>query len=169
VTANPDGGEDAPGAYSPDGTRIEFARRPPDDAPGGALFVVKLDGTDLTQITPDDLAVDAEQGFGDWSPDGTRIVFAARPAPDRRFAIFSVAPDGTGLAQLPLPCGSLRVDPNGKGCTQPAYSPDGRQLAYTVLDRSTGRTHIWIADRDGTGAHALTSGDTFDGQPDWRP
>jgi Tol biopolymer transport system component len=163
-------GEDNPGAYSPDGTRIEFIRSFADEEPTTAgLFVVESDGSGLTQITPDDLAVAREQDAGDWSPDGSRIVFTAQPAPGHRFALFTVAPDGTGLEQLPLPCGSAQDDPNGHGCFGGSYSADGTRLAYTARDASTGQTHIWIANSDGTDAHRLTTGETFDGQADWRP
>src|SRR5262245_47346107 len=50
VTSNP-GGEDAPGDFSPDGTRLVFARKDQNEVPMG-IFVVTVDGTGLQRITP---------------------------------------------------------------------------------------------------------------------
>jgi Tol biopolymer transport system component len=51
ITANPLGGHDAPGSYSPNGKRLVFARS---DSNGNTvgLFVTNTDGTHLRQITP---------------------------------------------------------------------------------------------------------------------
>ena len=56
------------------------------------------------------------------SPDGARIAFVA-PAPDGFFQLFHRPLDGGAIVQL-------TADPSNK--TQPSWSPDGSQIAFTV-------------------------------------
>ena len=49
ITSSP-GGDDIPGDYSPDGKRIVFVRADQDGQVG--LFVTRLNGSGLRQITP---------------------------------------------------------------------------------------------------------------------
>ena len=75
ITSNP-GGQDTPGEYSPDGTRLVFVRFE-DDVPVG-YFVTNVDGTGVRQLTPDGMVLD-DSGFGgSWSPSGDDILFVAR-------------------------------------------------------------------------------------------
>ena len=50
------------------------------------------------------------------------------------------------------------------GAQDPAWSPDGRRLAFSFLDQ------IWIADKDGSGARPLTAnGSAVERHPAWSP
>ena len=72
--------------FSPDGSRISFdevrgGREVQRGQPGkvvseqAAVFTVRSDGSDLRQVTPWGIhGADA-----DWSPDGTKLVFAGQP------------------------------------------------------------------------------------------
>jgi Tol biopolymer transport system component len=69
LTANPYGGHDIPGDYSPDGTRIAFLREDPLRAQGQvAVFVANSDGASPRQVTPWALTGCCKVS---WSPDGT--------------------------------------------------------------------------------------------------
>ena len=57
------------------------------------------------------------------STDGRFVAFAA-PAPDGFYQIFKKAIDGN------TPAVQLTSDPSNK--TQPAFSPDGARIAFTV-------------------------------------
>lgn len=78
ITANPLGGHDIPGSYSPDGTRIVFTRA---DANGDnvGLFVVKTNVGQVRQITPDGMILNIG---ADWSPQGNEIIFSRHVTPD---------------------------------------------------------------------------------------
>jgi hypothetical protein len=47
------------------------------------------------------------------------------------------------------------------GGSEPTLSPDGRRLAF-IRDQ-----HLWIAQRNGAGARAVTSGTIAEAEPDW--
>src|SRR5262249_31842058 len=77
--------------YSPDGKHLLINY--PDPTGQQELFVVRLNGTGLQQITPSGTLVDWEDNLASWSPTGDRIVFAAQPDSDHRRAIYVVNAD----------------------------------------------------------------------------
>jgi dipeptidyl aminopeptidase/acylaminoacyl peptidase len=87
----------------------------------------------------------------DWSPDGATLVAAL----------------GNRLVKLPATGGAL-TDLGVKG-KDPAWSPDGKTIAYSDVG-------IWLVRPDGSGAHEITftheaAGDIAneDAQPAWSP
>ncbi len=82
--------------WSRDGTRLAFKRQV---APGtGLLYVVKADGSDPIQVTPQPLPDIESYTF---SPDGKQILISASPAAFTRILI--AATDGSGVRQVDLP------------------------------------------------------------------
>jgi hypothetical protein len=59
-----------------------------------------------------------------------------------------------------------RLLPAGTFATEPAVSPDGRQVAYVGLSVD-GARNIFVVNRDGTGIRQLTHHPTTDDQPAW--
>jgi Tol biopolymer transport system component len=98
------------------------------------------------------------------SPDGTQIVF------EHRSSIFTVHPDGTGLAKVPLATSSRSF------AGDISWSPDGKKIAF-ILSIPTGapaggsqgsfQEGIATANADGSDVQQLTNSPTFDHQPDW--
>jgi Tol biopolymer transport system component len=136
VTAIPSGSFDLGYGYSPDGSRILYRRF---DA--GNLFSVRPDGTDTIQLTPSGAHV-IDLGFfdrvgADWSPDGSRVAFAAFS--HRHLGLFVVNADGTGLRE---------ITPLGLGAVSAQWSPDGRMIAFTSC---CGSAQAWVIHPDGTG------------------
>jgi Tol biopolymer transport system component len=134
------------------------------------LFTIHPDGSGLKQITH--LVVKTNQITGaeapQWSPDGKLIIFDSGydPKPKQKIGLFTIRPDGHGLKRLPLVTGLY----NG----QPVWSPDAKQIAYTLEagDRSSDKQGIEVANADGSLAYALTRGGRiyiFDGDPAWSP
>lgn len=102
------------------------------------------------------VAIDVREGTWlslDLSPDGQEIVF-----------------DLLGdIYLLPIAGGEARAIASGVAWQmQPRFSPDGKQIAYT--SDQGGGDNVWVMDRDGSHAHALTS-ETYRllNSPCWAP
>jgi hypothetical protein len=159
LTSNPYGVHDIPGDYSPDGTQIAFVRgKPTRTRETGAVFVVKTDGTGLRQVTPWGRAGCCTASG---SPDGHWILFDARG--QRGHALFVVHPDGTGLRRIPL------RQPVWYDAFEPAWSPDGTKIAFSMYLPSLGHDDIYTVNADGTGLVQVTNTPEHEGQVDWGP
>jgi TolB protein len=55
----------------------------------------------------------------------------------------------------------------GEAYRDPAWSPDGRKIAF-VSDR-TGNSEVYVMNADGTGQRNLTRNPAFDADPTWSP
>jgi PKD repeat protein len=118
-------GDNTTPSWSPDGTRIAFARVV--EGQGSVDVYVMTADEDGTRPT------DVSNGRGyeahpAWSPDGTRIAFVSDQAMyDFWFDIWVMAPDGSQQTALRT---HTPVTPHPHEQHQPAWSPDGRRLAY---------------------------------------
>lgn len=81
-------------SWSPDGRRIAFGSQ------DGRLFLADVDAGAVTPLSPP-ASIGAYQATGpDWSPDGSRIVFSMFVDAIGSTDLYTIAPDGTGLAQV---------------------------------------------------------------------
>ena len=143
----------SPPRYSPDGTRLSFFTLKEGVSPSGsgALFVMRVNGTDRVRITPWGFA------FGDhaWSPDGAWIAFQ-RP----HGQLYLVHPDGSGLHRVPL-----RL-PAGTGALNPSWSPDARWIVFSL--QRPDKAEIYLVRPDGTGLRKVAGAPGAQEQtPDW--
>jgi Tol biopolymer transport system component len=159
-----------PADYSPDGARLVFQTFDENDV--WHLFVVRLDGSGLQQITPPDFGVNPGIGVS-WSPDGTKILFSGGFVDSgHRPALYVVRPDGSGMhkvAILGFRCGGLPEDPTAHGCLRPAWSPDGTKIIFDA--RSIKNREVYTANADGTDLTQVTHAGfgLDDMNADWGP
>lgn len=87
-----------------------------------------------------------------------------------RSSLWIVHSDGSGLRPVSVQpssaCGGPNSDPTAEGCLQPAWSPDGTNLAFARGHDLDVDGNVYIVKPDGTGLTQVT--DTGGSQwPDW--
>jgi len=134
-------------AWSPDGQKIAFSSGRDGTA---HIYVMNADGTGTVRITG------TKQGDEQpsWSADGKRLVFS------REGALFE-APATGGPAH--------RVGHGTGNAEDPAYSPDGRLIAYDYRKPGYMNHEIYVMNADGTGTHPVTHLNYASAFPAWSP
>lgn len=170
--------EDDSPAWSPDGSKIVFRRRP-DNGPGttsgpGDLYVVGVDGTGETRLTTEP----ADESQPAWSPDGQTIAYISNEGTKQLRVIKASGGPSTVLA----PAGTVNESPS--------FSRDGRRIAFSSnrsgkaesayvgrvrqtpgsegLPRS-GAHDIYVVGVDGKGLTRITSDPSANYSPVWSP
>lgn len=141
--------------WHPDGARVSFV------SPGfecGDVYVMHLDGSDVTRMTRDGCFPDVHTF--DWDPSGSTLVFAGLACEDCDAQIFSAAvPDGVPT-ELTNPAGFVFT-------SSPRVSPDGAKVAF-VRYAFFAETSVWTMNADGTAERRLTR-DGAGAGPAWLP
>jgi TolB protein len=148
-------------SWSPDMARVLFtAIVSPTGDTDRAIFTINADGSGLVALFDAPGAYDSAPA---WSPDGRRIAFesnadVAGANPERDMEVWTMAPDGSDVVQLTH---------NALHDEGPAWSPDGRQLAYTSgPDNRHGDINVMTP--AGEHLRTLTSYAGSDESPDWQ-
>lgn len=95
------------------------------------------------------------------SPDGTSLIWTAAMEGSDIPQIWSLPLSGGLPSGLPM---QLR---EGSGAR---WSPDGKHLMFTAMDRNIGKIKIWLMEPDGSNPIQLTTGsDCNDIDPFWSP
>jgi TolB protein len=145
VQLTTDPANDLYGAFSPDGRQIVFTS---DRSGVGQVYVMDASGSNVTQLTFDDAWKDQ---VPDWSPDGSKIAYAAGDPGD----ILVMNADGSNKHTIV----AGPTDDFGS-----AWSPDGDQIAFIRFDDRTVR----VANADGSDVHIVRAFG-LQAVPGWQP
>ncbi len=121
------------------------------------LFMMNADGTQPKRLTQGE---DVEPE-GVLSADGKRVAFTIADPKQNSSALWVMNADGSGRKRL------VESSPKSQAFA-PAWSPDGKQIAYSVLEKEAGkpgRASLWRIDADGMHPKSLGEGLI----PSWSP
>ena len=149
----------APGpVWSPDGRKLAFSSERDGNA---ELYVMNSDGSNQRRLTR---SPEAEESLT-WSPDGRKIAFV-RSIRGRSVTIAGVTHPGRLLRQEIY---VMNADGSGQRMLArghaPAWSRDGRKIAFRS-DRD-GNGEIYVMNADGSGLTRLTRNPASDGGAFW--
>lgn len=150
---------------SPDGHRIAFVRN-------RDIYVMNADGSGETRLTYNP----RQDENPAWSPDSQRIAFRSYRE-DGGYAIYVMDADGTDQTRLTNRGGGWLdwlsdLGTLGTGGNSPAWSPDGRHIAFVSYFRvglDNFDTEILVMNADGTGITRLTHDRANAVAPAWSP
>jgi TolB protein len=140
---------------SPDGRRVIYATGPWRES---NLFVANLDGSERRQLLAGAVAWNPK-----WSPDSKRIAFTGSAGD--QLQVFVMNADGTEKRQVT----SFTKD---QGNAQvPAWSSDGRRLAFQANGPGPGTSDIWILDLESKAVRKIAAHDQvyLNETPCWFP
>jgi len=140
--------EDEP-AWSFDGRRLAYVVYPNERPPW--LSIANADGTDAHQVGNGILRTPA------WAPDGKTLVAVGAEENAILFRVDVTSGEDEHLVQA------------GGGADAPAFSPDGRTIAFTLLPTGGSNEDIYLADADGRNVRQLTSDPAYEYEPRWSP
>jgi uncharacterized repeat protein (TIGR01451 family) len=164
----PEGAGDKEPAWAPDGSRIAFAS---EEAEDHDILLMDPDGSNRKDLTgKDDIPDEEFPDFQDdhdpsWSPDSKSLVYARDPNLGSDAVLYTVVVS-TGLSEEFL-IGPGDGDGGRFGLGQPAWSPDGQEIAY-VIERF--RSDIAVVDVATKKVRTVVQTSEFvESEPSWQP
>jgi Tol biopolymer transport system component len=163
-------------AWSPDETRLAFVRL---DSSGCAIWIAAADGREARQLMP---CASRDEFRMSWSPDGASLAVTAGRVSVRAPSHIEIVTLATGDRRA-----MTDPPPAHAGDWSPAFSPDGREIAFVrsisgsisdvfVVPAAGGRPRQVTADNadvlgvdwDADGRHLIFSSDRAGGISVWR-
>lgn len=105
----------------------------------------------------------ATQGSPTFHPDGKKIAFVSNKEGSPKIYIIDIPSPGSSLKKIK----PLLITKRNKENSAPAWSPDGKKIAYCA--RSTADRQIWIYDVETQQETQLTQGMGHKENPSWAP
>jgi Tol biopolymer transport system component len=147
-------------SFSPDGSRVIFSRCRDVPTEGCAEYTVKTDGRGPTPITHFNQNVNVFDAHAVYAPDGASIAFdSLNRGGVAGFSVYLMGAHGTDVHI---------ITPTALQALDPAWSPDGRTIAFWSLNTQT--PEIWTVHPDGSDLQQLTvPGTSADFAPVYSP
>jgi len=129
--------------WSPDGTRIAFESN---RSGFKQIFVMMADGTTVIQLTDDEadheLNVNDGGNYGPWSPDGKKLIFSQKVSGEEIETLYTMDANGENKKPLVNEAGIYYF---------PSWSPDGKYIAFVILDHLGDNVNgrIYVTDSNG--------------------
>lgn len=152
-------------SWSPDGKRIVFSEL---NASSGRWELAVYSFSDNAVSYPRE---GMNALYPEWCPiNGSETILFQR-APEKgqgNFALWLVEADGSKLVRL--------LESDQYACVNPAWSPDGKVIAYATVSKSQWSFNdwiqaddIWVVGADGKGNRQVTYHEAPDWSPTWSP
>jgi Tol biopolymer transport system component/DNA-binding winged helix-turn-helix (wHTH) protein len=144
--------------WSPDGRTIAYYHRT-ETSPGtfeSAVFLMTPLGGAKHQIRQ---VSDASSGITSWSPDAKTLAYDDKP-PGEKSGIFLMPPTGS-------PALRVTTAPDTMLDGSPAFSPDGKQIAFVRSTDDGGRADLYLVSLPGREERKLTSLNRAIGRLTW--
>ena len=129
-------------AWSPDGRRVVFASNREGN---WELYILEMDTGAIVRLT----YTPGFEGAPTWSPDGAYIAYEGYNNDTQDLDIYIISSDPARAAQE----GAYRATFTAGPDIEPAWSPDGRHIAFTSW--RTGNQDIFVLSLDAGGGDAL--------------
>lgn len=117
------------------------------------IFRMNEDGTRQRNLTNHP----ASDASPEWSPDGTKILFASNR--DGQSELYVMNADGSGQTRLTYGGGVYGENHR--------WSPDGSRILF--VSAHEGNHEIYVMNADGSNLHNLTNDPLYDSEPAWSP
>jgi len=144
-------------SISPDGEWVAYLAvvGSAEGRPKCAVFKIRIDGTEITQLTEEvggeNPPIAQCDGVPQWSPDGSRILFLSNRHTGGRgyYAnLYTMAPDGTSVSQFTALEGWVIM--------YAAWSPDGQRVAFSAAPSLDLTGDLYVVNADGTNLQQVT-------------
>jgi Tol biopolymer transport system component len=157
VVTSTDGSQTSMPSWFPDGNGLIYRRTSP---PAGVttrsdIWAMDLDGANRRPV----VVLPGDQHYASYSPDMKQLVYASNLVGEqRRIEVMDVA---TKAVKVLFDAGPTIDD------AAPAWSPDGRQIAFE--SQQDGDKEIYVMNADGSNVRQLTHNTIHDEGPAWAP
>lgn len=155
-------------AWSPDGTKIAFVSAAKGKM-GVQILVMDADGSNVKQMTHNGNGADTPA----WSPDGKKLAISVCTKPNVRTSVNQLGQLVVTMGGPPPEWEIYVIDADGSNlrrlthdrgdAAQPAWSPDGKRIAFTYAQE--GPYEIYVINADGSNRQKLIQG----AMPAWSP
>jgi Tol biopolymer transport system component len=151
----PDGTQSSQPAWFPDMRGLLYRRTNAPGTTASDIWAMDLDGGNRRPV----YVAPADQFYPSLSPDMKRLLFSTVKGPNaRKIEVLDIP---TGVVTTLVDASPTSYD------SAPAWSPDGRQIAFeSTMD---GGREIYVMNADGTNVRRITHNALWDEGPAWSP